>query len=415
MGQVILFSIYKLFGADGIIFLKSFILTTCLLIVYLRAKLLGSISLYSLLVTFLAGMTALHFTGERPQLFSFFFASLLFLSLDNFKRTNCSLWLYSVPLTILFWSNCHGGVILGAILLSIYAISEVIESRLHINDTRNGSMSLLIVIAVSILITLITPAGISKYFCVFLQQGTELQKRTSEYISPLRLLKSSVTALIYYWTLLLVSVPALYKLTRDKEMQKVLTVLFLLVISLTSFRYIPFFIFIAGPYIASAMSKLTGRFRLNGDLSHAFVISVSIFALINGIHNGRVFQKGINEERFPVSSVNLIKQSGIRGKMFNTMNWGGYILWQLYPKIHIFIDGRAVTMDLERIQQYTHILWATKEGIEIFEKEKFDFVLIPYRNALTGEVYPLNWYLLGNPEWTVLYKDERGYLLKRKT
>ena len=69
-----LFSAFNAFGIKGIIVLKAFILTACLFLVYIRAISLGSNPFYALLVMFIVGMTALDFTGERPQLFAFLFA-----------------------------------------------------------------------------------------------------------------------------------------------------------------------------------------------------------------------------------------------------------------------------------------------------------------------------------------------------
>lgn len=412
LGQVILFLVFNTFGSDGIILFKASVLTICLLIIYLRSTSLGSNPAYTIIVVFLSGMTALNFTGERPQLLSFLFASVVFLLLDNFKITNRTFWIYSIPIVILLWANSHGGVVLGSVLLLLYVIGDTIEWKLNTNRNQIKK-SFLIFIGISIVLTLITPSGISKYVYVLQGQGSELQKRTSEYISPIISLKYSANILLYYWVFLLITVFALYQLVKDREIHKSIIVCVLAIISLTAFRYIPFFLFIASPYIALAISKLFKNIKLNQTLINIIVISISILVLISGIHSGKVFHRGINDTKFPEDAVNFIKQNGIKGKMFNSMNWGGYILWYLYPDVPIFIDGRAI-IDQNKIIQYTHILWTTSEGLEVFNKEHFDLVLIPYSSGFGGDIYELNRYLLNNPQWQVIYQDKQGYLFGRR-
>jgi hypothetical protein len=99
--------------------------------------------------------------------------------------------------------------------------------------------------------------------------------------------------------------------------------------------------------------------------------------------------------------------------MFNTMNWGGYIIWQLQGALTVFVDGRM--LDPTRIVPYTHILWATPEGKLFFDRAEFNLALVPYGNSLSGERYPLVAYLLNHSNWKVVYQDEMGYLFARTT
>ena len=51
LGQVFLYSIYRWFGLDGIIFFRAGVLTLCLVIVYMRCRLAASASFFSLGIT----------------------------------------------------------------------------------------------------------------------------------------------------------------------------------------------------------------------------------------------------------------------------------------------------------------------------------------------------------------------------
>jgi hypothetical protein len=141
------------------------------------------------------------------------------------------------------------------------------------------------------------------------------------------------------------------------------------------------------------------------------VIAVSLLFLIYGFKQGRIFQHGILESQFPVVETELIKANRLTGKMFNTMNWGGYLTWNLSPAIKVFLDGRV--LDPNRIEAYTNILWMTPEGKQFLDQENFDLVLIPPGNAYTGERYPLVGYLINNPNWKVIYQSKSGFLFAK--
>ena len=66
--------------------------------------------------------------------------------------------------------------------------------------------------------------------------------------------------------------------------------------------------------------------------------------------------------------------------MFNEYDWGGYLLFRLYPKYRVFIDGRVVRPDV--FGDYRTIVSASMDtsngrhsSIDLLEKYKIDFVI----------------------------------------
>jgi len=142
------------------------------------------------------------------------------------------------------------------------------------------------------------------------------------------------------------------------------------------------------------------------------VLLISLVFLGYGFQQKRVFQHGMLESKFPVGAVEFIKANNLSGSIFNTMNWGGYLIWNLHGSTTLFADGRM--LDPKRIVPYTHILWATPEGRSFFNQENFDMVLVPYGNIFTRERYPLVDKLQKLPEWQVAYQDALGVLFVRR-
>lgn len=49
---------------------------------------------------------------------------------------------------------------------------------------------------------------------------------------------------------------------------------------------------------------------------------------------------GLDRERFPVAAVEQLERSGLRGNVYNPDQFGGYLIWSLWPEWGILTDGR---------------------------------------------------------------------------
>lgn len=408
LGQVLLYSVYNWFDLDGVIYFRAGVLTLCLLIVFLRCRLVASSSVFALIITALSGLAILHHTGERPQLFSFLLLGLIFLLLDLFMRSGKRWLLYGTLPVMLLWSNTHGAVLLGMAALGLFGAGYMLERRGVEGrwDTPQNRL-MLIVVGLSGLILLVSPSGIDSVKCIIAQQSGSIRETVSEYASPWSLWPVT----LYYWVFNVVALFSLPGFYGKAYLKQGALVVVLGAISVVSYRYIPLFVLVAAPYMAASLTRMLSRFKLPITPIHLSALLVALAFLGYGIKQGKVFQHGLQERRFPTGAVDFIKAHHLGGQMFNTMNWGGYLLWNLSGTVTVFIDGR--TLDPYRVAPYTNILWMTPEGRQFFERENFDLVLTPYGNAFSGEHYPLVNYLLNNPDWQAVYRDGAGYLFAR--
>lgn len=413
LAQIAFFFTYDYWGAGGIIFLKASLLTLCLAMTFARSMLIGAGGISALLVLSLAGMTMLDFTGERTQLFSFVFFSMAMFVLDYSRERQVKWPLYLLPLLMLLWANCHGGVTLGGVVLGLLAVAYAVEWRLSGNYQYGGKW-LFITLAAAVLCTFISPNGINTYLYLFTSQFAEgeLRDRTSEYASPVAMWREMGKILPFYWSFILLALATAPKAVRKPHFTPLLMILFLGGLSLNAFRYIPFFMFYATPYVALGFTRLTAAVKLPTVPLYGALLAVALFMLGYGVKHDKAFQSGVQANRFPQGAVEFMQKNKLAGKVFNAFAWGGYLTWYLHPQVKVFIDGRA--LDMKRFQDYTHILWATPYGTQQLELNRFDFVLIPYGNIFTGEQYKLNAFLLQSPQWRVAYRDQSGYLFARQ-
>jgi hypothetical protein len=191
---------------------------------------------------------------------------------------------------------------------------------------------------------------------------------------------------------------------------------FLGAISASSFRYFMFFLIIAAPYVAIGLQELVaGRVSVRPrvqSMGHAVLALLLMGLLVTGVVRGKMFRGGFLEQLYPVAMADFVAAQHLHGRSFNNMEWGGYLLWRLAPQVKMYIDGRM--LDQTRFPPYTNMLWATPQGVQAFERENFQLVMMPYHGRYDPQRYSLIDYLRTRPEWRLLYRDAKGVVFARK-
>lgn len=142
------------------------------------------------------------------------------------------------------------------------------------------------------------------------------------------------------------------------------------------------------------------------------IVLFGAFILLQTNYRTASVPHNINASRYPTVLSRYCSDKNLRGYMFNYFGWGGYLIWNLYPNMKLYIDGRM--LDDSKLDKYMNMLWATEEGVQYFKNEHFDYVMIPYFKPGTKQVYALNRYLQSQADWKAVYRGNHG-LLYRKT
>lgn len=420
LGQVVLYGLFDAGGVNAVLGLRVLILLACLGWIVWRSRLLGVGPLVLWPVLALVAVLLVKFSGERPQLLSFLWAALFFAVLDRAGQPQSAVrdsrWLLLLPVITVLWANSHGGVLLGVALLLLWSGLKLFDRHCPRRERLHWWLATLAVVLAS----LATPNGLQTYLYLFNLEGSVLQSRTSEYISAFQLYTlghhwAQFWVVVYY----LLAVVAALMLARQRRWIPLAVLLFLAAISLWSFRYLIFLLIIASPYLASGLQGLLGNGLLNRPLTgersrvlgHGLLVMILVAVLVTGLVQGRLFRGGILEQGYPVAIAEFVGANGLQGRSFNNLEWGGYLLWRLAPTVQPYIDGRM--LDQTRVVPYTHILWATPQGIREFEREHFQLVIMPYHGRFDPQRYRLIDYLHTRPEWRLVYRDANGVVFSR--
>lgn len=420
LGQVVLYGLFAAGGVNAVVAFRVLVLLACLGLVLWRCRRLAVGWWPTALLLVLAALSIGDFGGERPQLLSFLLAGLFFLALDRAERD--SRWLFALPLLSLLWANSHGGVLLGVALLSLWTTLKLFDAA---SSSRQKRHWLLALVAVA-LASLATPNGVQTYYYLFDLQGSVLQSRTSEYVSVFQLYTlgqwwSQLWVLLFY----AVAVVGCIGLYWQRRWRPLAVTLFLALISASSVRYFIFFLLLASPYIALGLQQLAQRNfprlaagqRVPTAASLPLMVAM-VAVLLWGAWRGELFRGGFYAAAYPVAIADFMQRSlpptvaeQAPPRVFNNLEWGGYLLWRLAPRLQLYIDGRM--LDAARFPPYTHMLWATAQGVSWFQRQGFQWVILPHHGRYDPQRYGLIDYLRRQPDWRQVYGDAKGVVFRR--
>jgi tetratricopeptide (TPR) repeat protein len=107
-------------------------------------------------------------------------------------------------------------------------------------------------------------------------------------------------------------------------------------------RYVPFFIVAAVPVAAACLSE--DRIR---KWSRPAVVCLALLSALcfSWADRAATIVPGSGmwlSRTFPEQEADFIIQQDLKGTMYNSPDWGGYLMWRLAPARKVFSDGRAL-------------------------------------------------------------------------
>lgn len=398
--------LYLLYDKGGYLALASFVALLGALTFYLVSNHLKGHPFVNLFLLVLAAITAAPIWGPRPQLLSFFLAALLDFWLLGSPRRG---WLL-MPFFAL-WANLHGGWIWGFLLLAAHIAGLFVQAFFQFearSALRRQAFHLLGWSTLSALAIGLNPNGLSLWQLPFQQVDVSLQ--IQEWLSP-DFHRVDFHPLLWMVFLLLLTAPFAKKPLHWPQLFKALGFLYL---TFVAQRTIALFAITAAPLLSEWMQAFIETLprqesrarqslnpRLTALLNATLVLALSLGVLGNLYLLSRPAQV---EENYPLAAVEWVQANRPQGRMFNSYNWGGYLLWTL-PDHPVFIDGRADLYGDDLIQQWHDVVNANENAQAILAEWNAEWVFLePGWPVIT---------LLKNNDWHVLYEDDRAVILGR--
>lgn len=426
--QAIVYSTYHYFQFKGLVFLKAVIIILVLFVLYKNGTLFDRGAHW---LTFLALVLILNTIKPRivmrPQIFLLLFLSIYIYVLNLYYFGNKN-YLYLLPFFQAFWVNIHGSFILGMVLPGLYFLITVAQS-LWANRNNIGAVfksqrlrAPFISICLVIIASFISPYGYQIYV---IPLRTAFAQEAQGFIGewspiPLKSLLLFPLDTVFWFKIffLLVLSSFLFRKGGFKEIEHVALFALFSYMAFTHHRFAGAFGVAMGHVFISNMSNIIGNKLSEKDsistwkwVSIILVVSLSFF--VWGYQKEyREFGLHVRRGYYPEGVVKFIKEKGIKGNIFNSFDYGGFLIWHLYPQLKVFIDGRVPTVYSE------DFFWLHRQGLEngkVWEKlvheYDIDVVLIDDKRENGYRLFVKQ--LDDDPSWSIVAFDEVSILYLR--
>jgi hypothetical protein len=102
----------------------------------------------------------------------------------------------------------------------------------------------------------------------------------------------------------------------------------------------------------------------------------------------------------PVQAADALQRTGRPVRVFNYYDYGGYLIWRLYPEGgRVFIDGRVEVYGPQVFSQYLRVSYLASGWQDVITQAHPDAIVLPSAHPLTG-------ILAQNPAWSLLSRDD---------
>lgn len=402
LAQVLLYLTYRLAGFAGIVLVRTALLGGfCALVSWIAYQ--RSRGFYrSLAAGFLAAAVAEPFTADRPFLVSFLFLAATVAILESKKKP----WLFFLPVLMLAWANCHGGFFLGLLVMGLYSLDAVV-GRVR-GRPQPGDGSLWIACTTSALAAGWNPNGFRVLPVMLNYHRSFLTSTLQEWAPP------------FWWP------PSAFSV--------VLVVAVVAVVwAYRRVRLVDWLLFVAFSAAAVTASRNTILVGFWGPILIAtywpwhrplpryleYVAAALLFVAFGVVAAfGQGFRSGPAEWEYPVGAADFLRSHHITQPMFNTYEYGGYLMWRLWPQERVFIDGRALSENV--FADYGRILYYAgdrdgQSAPQLLDRYGVQVIVMNTFEYTSGQAYVLA-PALADPEqggWSLVYADAQAVVFMR--
>lgn len=328
----------------------------------------------------------------RPHVFSLLFL----LTVVTLALRGRYLWL---PLVFWVWANCHGGVLLGFVVVIAAAAAEVFE------DPRRWWRAAL-VLALCALAATATPLGASFWIEIPKSMARIRQYPIDEWQRPALV----DTTMIAFWAVAIVFVVGLARRWRDlvapgnRRMRMLcLCALALLPLAVSAVRNVGPFVMLAIPALSVLVRFDFARDparRRHRPLLNGAIMAVASLTVVVTIAYAYRFQ--IDRLRWtPLPQASLQALQRCPDNLYNRYDEGGFLIW-FAPDRLVFLDGRQDPYPPSLIHE--HMRTETSgDYASTFARYNIHCAYLPVSSPVAARLSAVGWTALyRDPKWVVL-------------
>jgi hypothetical protein len=413
LSDVLFFITYRTTGWAGLIVVFAAVTSATFILAFLccdgRPYLAGALTTW-------AALASVPFWGVRPQTLSMLFASLfLFILVRSSARPNLLWWMLPV---MLVWVNLHAGFALGIALLAVFLFGDLLDLAFGLEEwsqSRGRLQKLVLALAACVAVVPLNPYGVRMYwYPLETVHSKSIQGYVSEWLSPNFHDRMHLPVLLMMLAMFLAATVSPLRLRPRELLLLSVTTL----AALHSARQITVYSLVAAPQLsrmAFAWRSERQSFKLKQHsptlrlrlFNGIFLLAFLTFTLTR-VRHVVATQANSEARTFPSAAVSFLATNRLPGPLLNHYNWGGYLIWKLYPKYRVYIDGRTDLYGDAFMDQFAFTYYISDAAWrQTLEKWQI-------RTAILPPDAPLVAALRCQRDWREIYGDSQAVILLRK-
>jgi len=419
LSQIMLYGAYAACGHAGLSLLVAALVVTAFAFVW--KQMTGGVFLRAFILV-LAAATAGAVWTPRSQMATFVLTAVVGYVLYLYKWQQVDR-VWALPFVFVWWANLHGGYIAGFLLIGALLAGEVINRVLvsiEKAEVRSSTSEVLtwprwrklfILSVISVFALLLNPFTIGTWTLPLTTVNIgALQDFIQEWQSPNfhELFQQPMV-----WLLLLTLVVIGWSGRRLDATDAVTLALFAYITFLAR-RNIGLFALVAAPILSRHAAAWWARTRwadralsrgqpiVNAIILGLIVLAAALKSIVPLLPSTI---KQAEADLLPVGAVAWIEQQRPPREMFNSYNWGGYVLWRLWPAYPVYADGRTDVYAAAGgvLEEYVSIVTAQPDFQAKLAARNIGFIVIENGS-------PLDLFLRREAGWREAYRDEMAVI-----
>jgi hypothetical protein len=336
----------------------------------------------------------------RPQMFSVFFLAAILAVLGRFRRgqIRALAWL---PVIFAVWVNLHGGWVVGAGVLALFAACSLFDPRCVPSHRR----LLFAACAAAGLATACNPYGAR--MLAFLVETVRPDRADITEWQPLTRLPA--IALILWLVPTTVALTAVWRHRGRLPLSSIAIAVMLGIASFRVARIVSLYAvavgFLLAPYAWSNAIVLTQPVRRT--IREWRAAAVVYFLIVSGsvaLFGRRVAMDGSWLPEPEAAA--YVSTNHLRGNMLTWFNYGQYAIWHFWPAIRVSMDGRRETVFTEELREaHRRIYDNAPDAVDEVGRLDPDYVWLPVDLPVIVRLEAAG--------WVPLFRGSRSTILGR--
>jgi len=415
LSEIVMYLIYKMAGHAGVLLMFAVVVAAAFGTAYWRCLGKPFVAGFAVLLGALASMPTL---GARPQMFTVLFTSIFLAVLGDYLHGGAPYKLWWLVPAMLLWANLHGGFVVGLGLIVFTCIGLVLDQRssgMDATSLYHRLRPLLYVLPACAAVVASNRNGLRLYAYPFAVIRPAWNLYLTEWTSPNFHNPGSQALAV----LMLCTFGVLALSPKRPQRSELLLLLVTCYAALRTGRHVPLFALVAVPLLSEHAFEWWISHRQSAWLSHtqrpvptaktvlnAGLLMLLVVGLVFRIGKALQDQRTHESERWPVAAIQFMQSHPLPRELYNSYDWGGYLIWKLYPQYRVSIDGRAEVYGDELTAESIDTYKGLGNWRDVLNRHKV-------RTVLVGPNAPLANLLETSCDWDKLYVDEQAEIFVR--